>query len=173
MITEQTTIDPKIFRRTMSAFATGVTIITTAHGGEAHGMTANAFMSVSLEPPLVLVSIGTRARMHGLLTEGQRYGVSILSEGQQQLSNHFAGQRVAGLEPPFVWQHETPLLEGAVAQIVARVVEAHPAGDHTLFIGHVEYLAFNGGWPLLYNASRYEQIDRIGPHAPAAPLGWL
>ena len=110
-------------RRTMGRFATGVTVITTELDGQVHGMTANAFMSVSLEPPLVLVSVDRRARMNRQLNVGSTYGVNVLAEGQMGLSDHFARRVVEGLdEPAFVAVRETPLIEGALAHVVARVV---------------------------------------------------
>src|ERR671935_2992690 len=80
------------FRRTLGMFATGVTVITTRVGEVVHGMTANAFMSVSLEPPLILISVDRRARMNALLREGIRYGVSVVEEHQTALSDRFAGR---------------------------------------------------------------------------------
>ncbi len=154
-------LDPRLFRATMGCFATGVTVITTAHNEVVHGMTANAFLSVSLDPPLVLVSIGRTAKMHSLLAPGRRYGVSKLSEEQEQLSRHFSGKPVAGLQPHFVWHAGTPLIAEALAHVVARIVEAHPAGDHTLFIGLVEYLAYRDGRPLLFYRGQYGKLAAV------------
>src|SRR5207302_3431572 len=109
------------FRRTLGMFATGVTVITTRVGEQIHGMTANAFMSVSLQPPLILISVDRRARMNALLREGVRYGVSVLEERQSVLSDHFAGRAGEGPEPEFEFVHETPLVEGALAHLVARI----------------------------------------------------
>jgi flavin reductase (DIM6/NTAB) family NADH-FMN oxidoreductase RutF len=135
-------------------------------------MTANAFLSVSLDPPLVLISVGTRAQMHTLLKEGDRYGVSILSEDQELLSRHFGGRPVEWLDVPFVWEQGVPLIRGAVAHLIARVVDAHPAGDHTLFIGRVEYLDAKEGYPLLFYGGSYAQItSRREPHV-AETLGF-
>ncbi len=87
-------LDPAIeFRRTLGMFATGVTVITTQSGDGVHGMTANAFMSVSLRPPLVLVSVDLRARMNALLGEGVRFGISVLADSQTELSILFAADR--------------------------------------------------------------------------------
>ncbi|HJZ50478.1 MAG TPA: flavin reductase family protein [Roseiflexaceae bacterium] len=151
-------IDPRQFRATMGRFATGVTVVTTAHEEHAHGMTANAFLSVSLDPPLVLVSVDRRARLNQHLALGARYGVNILSEKQESFSQHFAGRPVEGLHIPFVWMHGTPLIEGCVAHIVAEVVDIHPAGDHTLYIGHVEYLKWWEKRPLLFYSGQYKQL---------------
>ena len=153
--------DPAVaFRRTLGMFATGVTVITTRAGDQVHGMTANAFMSVSLQPPLVLVSIDRRARMCALLHEGSRYAVNVLEAGQAALSDRFAGRPAAagGPEPSFVVVHDTPLVEGALAHIVARVVRSYWGGDHSLFIGQVEYARYGEGAPLLFHGGRYERL---------------
>src|SRR4029079_11962657 len=110
--------DPRVaLRRTLGMFATGVTIITTRVGEQVHGMTANAFMSVSLEPPLVLISVDRRTRMYGLLHEGMHYGVSVLCDSQAALSDRFAG-RTDGPEPRFLVVKDTPLVDGAIAHFV-------------------------------------------------------
>jgi flavin reductase (DIM6/NTAB) family NADH-FMN oxidoreductase RutF len=152
--------DPSLeFRRTLGMFATGVTVITTRVGEQVHGMTANAFMSVSLRPPLILISVDRRAKMNALLNEGVRYGVSVLGEGQTALSDRFAGRvRDEGPEPAFEIVHETPLVEGALAHLVARVVRSYWGGDHSLFLGQVEYVRYGKGTPLLFHGGRYERV---------------
>jgi len=152
--------DPVVeFRRTLGMFATGVTIITTQAGEQVHGMTANAFMSVSLQPPLVVISVDRRAKMHGLLHEGERYGISVLGEEQEALSDQFAGRVVEGAsEARFVMVRDTPLVEGAVAHLVARVVRSYWGGDHSLFLGQVEYARYRPGTPLLFHGGRYEHL---------------
>src|SRR5690242_19780732 len=149
---EHAAIDPQLFRRTLGHFATGVTVITVAHEGHARGMTANGFMSVSLDPPLVLVSVAQRASMHALLGPGTRYGVSVLADDQEALSRHFAGRPNPDLAIRFVWQDGVPLLRCAVTHVVAAIVDAHPAGDHTLFIGRVTHLDVGTGRALLFYA---------------------
>jgi flavin reductase (DIM6/NTAB) family NADH-FMN oxidoreductase RutF len=152
--------DPSIaLRRTLGMFATGVTIITTRQGEQVHGMTANAFMSVSLEPPLVLISVDRRTKMCGLLHEGRRYGVSVLADGQSALSDRFAGRPGDDLpEPRFELVRDTPLVDGALAHFVARVERSYWGGDHSLFLGRVEYARQNAGTPLLFHGGRYERL---------------
>ena len=154
--------DPAIaFRRTLGMFATGVTVLTTRKGEIVHGMTANAFMSVSLRPPLVLVSIDRRARMSDLLHEGTRFGVNVLEAGQAELSDHFAGRAGEGTrEPQFELVHDTPLVEGALAHLVAHVVRSYWGGDHSLFLGQVEYARYGEGEPLLFHGGQYERLVR-------------
>ena len=146
------------FRRTLGMFATGVTVLTTRVGEKVHGMTANAFMSVSLRPPLVLISLDRRTRMCGMLHEGSRYGVSVLARGQSDLSEGYARRERDVVEPEFVVVRETPLVEGALAHLVARVVRTYWGGDHSLFLGHVEYARYEEGEPLLFHGGRYERM---------------
>jgi flavin reductase (DIM6/NTAB) family NADH-FMN oxidoreductase RutF len=135
-----------------------VTVVTARHEDQTHGMTANAFVSVSLDPPLVLVSLDNRSYMHRLLPVVGRYGVSVLAEDQERLSNHFAGRTVEGIQIRFLTRGEIPLLEGAVAYFVVRVIDAHPAGDHTLYIGHVEHFESHDEKPLLFYSGRYQHL---------------
>ena len=150
--------DPALaLRRTLGMFATGVTVITALKGEQVHGMTANAFMSVSLEPPLVLISVDRRTKMCALLHEGMHYGVSVLCATQAQLSDRFAG-RSSEVEPRFAVVKDTPLVEGALAHFVARVERSYWGGDHSLFLGRVEYARQNPGTPLLFHGGRYEKL---------------
>ncbi|HET8527148.1 MAG TPA: flavin reductase [Actinomycetota bacterium] len=153
--------DPVLaFRRTLGMFATGVTVITTTSQDQVHGMTANAFMSVSLRPPLVLISVDNRAKMHALLNEGKRIGISVLSEEQEALSDRFAGRPGgSGPEPSFEVVHETPLVEGALAHLVAHVQRSYWGGDHSLFLARVEYARYGQGKPLLFHGGHYEALS--------------
>jgi len=151
-------LDAAEFRKTLGMFATGVTVITTQVGGQIHGMTANAFMSVSLQPPLILISVDRRARMNGLLREDARFGVSVLEEGQAALSDRFAGRVQDGPEPAFELVNDTPLVDGALANLVARVVRSYWGGDHSLFLGRVEYVRYGEGTPLLFHGGGYGRV---------------
>lgn len=162
-------IDPREYRSTLGRFASGVTVITTEKDGQIHGMTANAFMSVSLDPPLVVVSVDNRATMHKLLPESKRYGVSILSADQEDISNHFARRPVEGLKIAFVEKHGVPMIDGAVAQIIARVVEMHKAGDHTLYLGQVEHLEWTDEKPLLFFTGQYHHLKVEKPKPATHP----
>ena len=143
-------------RSTLGKFATGVTVITTASGDQIHGMTANAFMSVSLEPPLVLISVDRRTKMCHMLYEGQRFGVSVLASDQRELSDQFAGREPDGVEPNFEMIHETPLVEGSAAKFVSKVEKSYWGGDHSLFLGRVEYACHDeSAQPLLFHGGQY------------------
>jgi flavin reductase (DIM6/NTAB) family NADH-FMN oxidoreductase RutF len=159
-------IDARLFRSTMGRFATGVTVISVSHDdGHQHAMTVNAFLSVSLDPPLVLVSLNNRSRMNAHLHPGKRFGINVLSASQEAHSRHFGGRVVEGLEVNWLPRNDTdaPLLDGCVAHIVARVVDIHPAGDHILYIGQVEYLRYWEQPPLLFFSGKYKQVQAHEP----------
>ena len=126
-------------RQTLGMFATGVTVITTLASEQIHGMTANAFMSVSLEPPLVLISVDRRTKMCSLLHQECRFGVSVLAHDQRALSDRFAGRAPdGGPEPSFAIVHAPPVVEGAAARFMARMDRSYWGGDHSLFLGRVD-----------------------------------
>ncbi len=154
-------------RQVMGRFATGVTVVSTTHRETVHAMTANAFMSVSLRPPLVLVSLG-RSRMSEMLPRTGRYGISVLAAGQEELAAHFAGMRAAAAVPEFVWEHGFPLLSGALAHVGCRVADIHTAGDHVLWIGEVEHLSHGDGQPLLFYAGRFSTLKELSERTAGA-----
>jgi flavin reductase (DIM6/NTAB) family NADH-FMN oxidoreductase RutF len=153
------------FRRAMGSFATGVTVITVDYAGEVHGMTANAFTSVSLDPLLVLVCVDHRARTHTHLHARKRFGVNVLAETQRAVSEYYAdpspthqnAEREAGARFDRT-QHGTPVLHGALAYLECRLHTAQDAGDHTIFIAEVEDVVVREGDPLLYFRGEYRQI---------------
>jgi flavin reductase len=148
--------DQRRFRDALGTFATGVTIVSTRLDDLVHGMTANGFMLVSLDPALVVVSIASGARMHDILLRAGRYGVSVLSREQEAVSRHFAG-RPQG-EVRLVEASGVPLVDGAITHVVASVVDAHPAGDHTLFIGEVLDFEHRTGEPLIFHSGTYRRL---------------
>lgn len=161
------TFNPTLFRRVAGAFATGVTVITVEREpGGVHGMTANSFTSVSLDPPLVLVCVDQDARLLFFLKSQRRFGVNILREDQQSLSEHFAkpdqiAEPENSLGIRFLWTDSgVPLLEGALAHLSCNLVAEHPAGDHTIFIGEVEAMSCYEGEPLLFHRSQYRRLAR-------------
>jgi flavin reductase (DIM6/NTAB) family NADH-FMN oxidoreductase RutF len=157
-------IDARLLRATMGLFATGVTVVTYRVDGEPAGMTANAFMSVSLEPPLVLVSVRASARFRQWVGEGVRYGINFLAEDQRALSAHFGGRPQADIAPPFCEHQGTPLLAASLVQLVARTVDVHPAGDHLLYIGELEHVKYGAQRrPLIFYSGRYQQIQTHMP----------
>ena len=158
MAEEKAQIDPRELRNACGKFATGITIVTTEVDGEVHGMTANAFMSVSLDPPLVVVSVGKKASMHDLIAKSGRYSVSILNSDQEAYSSHFAGWSPEGFEPRFDRKHDHPVIADAIAYITTKLYATHEAGDHTLYVGEVEHCEYNEGDPILYYVGQYRQV---------------
>jgi flavin reductase (DIM6/NTAB) family NADH-FMN oxidoreductase RutF len=156
-----TAVTPQAFKQTLGRFASGITVVTMQHGSEVRGITVSAFLSVSLEPPLVLVSIDKKAHSHERMMTTDHYGVSILSEGQQALSNHFAG-RDPSVTPAFEMLDGFPVLEGALAQLLCKTVQKVDAGDHTLFIGQIEHLKWQeDGKPLVYFYGGYQKVEKL------------
>jgi flavin reductase (DIM6/NTAB) family NADH-FMN oxidoreductase RutF len=166
-MTNASRIDVQLFRSTMGRFATGVTVITTAHDDrQTHTMTVSAFLSVSLDPPLVLVSLRKQSKMNASLILGKRLGINILAASQEGYSRHFGGRPQEGLEVVWLLRQtdaDPPLIDGCVAHIVARVVERHQAGDHMFYLGHVEYLRSWERRPLLTFSGRYRRIEAREP----------
>ena len=153
-------ITPLEFRQTLGRFASGVTIIAAQDGEQRRGMTASAFVSVSLTPPLVLVSIDNRAHMHGLLGEPEvsHFGVNVLGANQRWLSDHFAGRPGPEESVPWFMHESVPLLGGTIAQLVCRKEQVIPAGDHTLYLGFVEYSRYTDDDPLVYFRGQYHEL---------------
>lgn len=155
------TIDKADFRRALGQFASGVTVVTTRDGaGRPHGLTASAFCSVSLEPPLVLVCIDLRSEAHDAVAAQGAYNVSILAEGQQDVSHRFAFGGAAKFEGIALEDgaNGLPLVPGALAHLECRVASAHLAGDHTIYVGQIERLVAHPGRPLAYHAGGYRRL---------------
>jgi len=153
-------MDDRQFRTAMGKFATGVTVIATDVDGDVHGMTANAFMSVSLDPKLVVISIGEKARILEKIKQSKTFSVNILAANQQELSMIFAGQLKEHREVIFDRLDGKPVLAGAVAQIACEVLAEHVEGDHTLFIGRVTDIQLEDAEPLLFYSGRYRSLTK-------------
>ena len=155
------------FRRALGHFATGVTVISVEReAGHVHGMTANSFASVSLEPPLISVCVDHRARLLPLLKEKQRFGVNVLKQDQRAISEYFAGleqdpEAQVRLGISFHWTKEKiPLLENALCQLSCKLSGLHVAGDHTIVIAEVESAKLSEGEPLLFFRGHYHYISK-------------
>ena len=154
-------VDQAHFRQLLGRFATGVTVITARDAeGRPHGMTANSLSSVSLEPPLILLSIGHEASMHGLLVTSPAFAVNILSASQEAVSRRFAQDREERFDG--VGYQESPrglvLLDGALAHLECERVATHEAGDHTILVGLVVAGNANEGRPLCYFRGGYASL---------------
>lgn len=164
------------FRTAMGRWATGVTVVTAHAAGEDGGMTVNAFLSVALVPPSVLVSLQHDVDTLPVLRRARRFGVSVLSGGQRELSRRFA-QAVPSADkfrdvPVRRTPNGTPLLEGALLSLECRLVSETPAFDHVLVVGEVERMEEGTEpLPLLFYRGQYGEADpegrlRFGPRAP-------
>lgn len=148
------------YRNAMGKFATGVTVITTNDGDDAHGMTANAFMSVSLDPKLVTISIDNRANMLSKIQASGQYAVSFLSDQQQDISMHFAGQKEKDGGVEFGYIAGVPVIKDSLATVVCDVDQEIVVGDHTLFIGRVKDYVVTKGEPLTFYTGKYGSISQ-------------
>lgn len=151
-------MDDRLFRIAMGKFATGVTVLLTEIDGEVHGMTANAFMSVSLDPKLVVISIKDSARMLPKIQSSKKFTVNILSSEQEEVSKVFAGQLKGSHDIKFEKLGDQSVIPGAIAQVACTVSAEHVEGDHTLFIGKVSDIQVADGNPLLFFNGRYETL---------------
>jgi flavin reductase (DIM6/NTAB) family NADH-FMN oxidoreductase RutF len=155
-------VDPIDFRNVMGHFATGVTVITTVHDGELHGMTANSVTSVSLDPLLILVCLMREARTSLAIKQSERLAVNILGDHQEAFSqrfarageDHFDGLDL--LEGP----HGLPFLPGCIAYMTGKVTQVVEAGDHDVVFAEIDHcrVSPNGGAPLLFFQGGYRKL---------------
>jgi len=152
-------MDERLFRDAMGKFATGITIVTMNDNGRYIGMTVNAFMSISLNPKLIAVSIDEVAAMYNKLKETDTFGVSILSEEQKDLSMIFARQIEKDREIEYVEQDQVPVLKNSLATLSCKVNQKVKAGDHLIIIAEVTDIDVHEGRPLLYHGGKYRTIN--------------
>jgi flavin reductase (DIM6/NTAB) family NADH-FMN oxidoreductase RutF len=165
-MSESNSVTPQEFRAALGRFSSGLTVITVKMPeGQVHGMTASSFCSVSLQPPLVLVCIEQLAETYMHVRERGRFGVSILMEEQEALSEFFAdpernpdAARRLGISYKQM-KSGLPVLAEALAHLDCEVVQAHIAGDHTIFVAEVKEVSVSDGSPLLYFRGRYGSCD--------------
>jgi flavin reductase (DIM6/NTAB) family NADH-FMN oxidoreductase RutF len=155
------------FRKALGRFATGVTVVTVERApGSVRGMTANSFTSVSLDPMLILICVEKRAAILPMLEKKKRFGVSVLKEGHEAISEYFAkGAQTAEAEQRLSIHYRwtpggIPVLEGTLLQLSCEVVASHIAGDHTIFVGEVAEAEIHEGKPLLYFGGEYRHMAR-------------
>ena len=157
------TIDLSTFRRTMSSFASGVTVVTTQHEGRPYGLTISAFLSLSLQPPLILICVDSKTQMSSMLAQTGIFAVNVLSERQQWLSRGFSTRSVERYEhfchaEYFAGPTGAPILVGCAAYIDCRLQTTYDGGDHTIFIGEVQALDYYDVSPLLYFRGNYHTL---------------
>lgn len=157
----------KDFRAAVGTFATGVTVVTTSGEEHAYGMTANAFSSVSLDPPLVLVCVISNSEGSAHIKRNGCFAVNILHANQEPMSRYFASRdRPRGRDAFRDVPHNTlatgsPILDGALGFLDCRLHAEHEAGDHQIFIGEVLELGFApDGQPLVFHGGQYRLIGQ-------------
>jgi len=154
-------IEKNELRRVMGHFATGVTVITTLRAsGEMHGLTANAFTSLSLEPPLVIVCVDKKAESYPCFDESRIFTVNILSAEQEGVSRRFAvsgGEKFQGISYR-TGANGAPILDNTLGYIECKVTASHDGGDHTIYIGEVEQAEVHEAKPLLFFRGGYREI---------------
>jgi len=154
-------IDPRELRNVMGHFATGVTIITTKDNtGKPFGLTANAFSSLSLAPPLVLVCVDKTVDCYACFEDSKVFAVNFLSEEQEQLSRRFATKGIEKFEGVACRSGElgTPVLEGTLGHIECKVVNSYEGGDHTIYVGEIQGASASGDRPLLFFKGKYYRL---------------
>jgi flavin reductase (DIM6/NTAB) family NADH-FMN oxidoreductase RutF len=153
--------DPRRLRSCLGRFATGVVVVSFDSPDGPRGITVNSFTSVSMDPPLVLVSVAKRAASHDLL-RGAAFCVNVLGAEQEAIARQFAGAFVG----PAVWVTDdtAPRLAGVLAHLACSPWRDYDGGDHTLFLGEVVDFDFRDGAALGYHASGFTAVDvpRLG-----------
>ena len=154
-------VSPDEFRRALSRFASGITVVATMDSdGKLHGITVSAFCSVSLRPPLVLVCIEKTTGSYRALIDSGKFSVSILGEEQSDVSEHFASLTPNKFDSVAYQAGDNglPLLEDAAVSMECEVTAAHDAGDHTIFIAEVGRIVINEIRPLVYLHGDYRRL---------------
>jgi len=150
------------FRHACGRFATGVSIATVLDGrGRPHGLTVNSFTSVSLVPPLVSICLGLNVTVLEAFREAQFYGINVLADDQQEISDRFARKgldRFAGV-PWHRGKTGAPLIAGCVATLECAIRQRIPCGDHEMFVAEVVHTQIHSGSPLIFYASGYRQLE--------------
>ena len=154
-------LDEALFKLAMSHFASGVTVVSTEHDGTPYGMTVASFASLSLHPPLVLICIEKGVKSHDAIAAAEKFGVSMLSHEQAEVSNRFASKKVEDRFSGVAWSRGElgmPLIDGAICAIECSVHSQLPGGDHTIFVGEVLSVRTREAQPLVYFRSGYRAL---------------
>ncbi len=149
----------RYLRSMFGRFASGITVVSCEVDGDIHAMTANSFVSVTLDPARALVSVARKSRMHELLSAGGGFGISILKNNQIDISTHFAGGEQTKTKPEFNHHQGVPVLTNALAWMVCRQDQRFDIDDHTLFVGRLMDCQYDDAEkPLLYFGGKYAAL---------------
>jgi flavin reductase (DIM6/NTAB) family NADH-FMN oxidoreductase RutF len=153
-------MDLRDFRHCLGSFATGVTVVTCSTGEGKHGLTANSFTSVSMEPPLILVSVDRKTKACSYLQDNA-FAVNILRGGQEALAMHFAGRPNEGLELKWQDGEYAPYLADSLAVIECVPWQAYDGGDHVLYLGEVKQYRFEQGEALGFYTGQFFTVPML------------
>lgn len=153
-------VEESEFKRALSYFASGVTVVTTEHDGQWFGITVSAFSSLSLRPPLILICIEKSVRAHDAIARAERFAVNLLREDQEPVSRRFASRMENKFEGLSTHSGvmKVPLLPGTIGAIECRLHDTLPGGDHTIYVGEVVAVELHEGRPLLYFRAGYHTL---------------
>ena len=153
--------DSNLFRQAMGRFATGITVVSAndKSGDDVRGVTVNAFMSLSLNPCLIAISLRNEATMTDHLNENTHFGVSVLAENQQDYSMIFSNQLQVDEPVKFDILDGTPVLPGSLVQLVCEKESEVVAGDHTIYIAKVNRIEMKADDPLIYFGGQYRKLE--------------
>src|SRR5690625_33205 len=152
-------MEDRLFRDAMGRFANEIRIVTMDDEGKDRGMTVNAFMSISLEPKLIAISIDHTASMYDKLKKADAFGVSVLKDNQQDYSMIFARQKEADGPIPFEYLDGVPVIENSLAALSCKVYKKVEAGDHTIILGEVTELKIESGEPVIFYGGKYRNLQ--------------
>lgn len=162
-MTRQTATDPRAFRDTVGVFPTGVTVVTARGPQGPAGLTTNAFASLSLDPPLIMVAFDNGSRTLPIVRDAGRFAVNVLRAGHEETAAIFASKRIAEEKFAAVThteEHGVPVLDAALAWLVCDLRELLPGGDHTIGVGEVVGMAADpDGDPLVFWRGRFTTLE--------------
>ena len=157
-------IDGRELRNAMGLFATGVTVITTKDtSGKHFGLTANAFSSLSLDPPMLLICVDKGVDCYDCFEESKVFGVNFLSSAQEEISTRFATKGIEKFEGLSfrVGEFGVALLDGALAHFECSVAHAYDGGDHTIYVGEIANFVTVEADPLLFFQGKYRSLEKV------------
>jgi flavin reductase (DIM6/NTAB) family NADH-FMN oxidoreductase RutF len=161
---ERPGVDPVVFREALAAVAAPVAVVTSFHGERPHGTTVSAFCSLSLEPPLVLVSLDRDSDLLRMVRQSRRYGINVLSHDQEEVATRFARKGADKFaDVPWILDTDLPRLEGTASWIACRLHDLADGGDHVIAVGFVEHAEASPSHPLLYRQRQFGTLNHRPP----------
>jgi flavin reductase (DIM6/NTAB) family NADH-FMN oxidoreductase RutF len=161
--TDRPGVDAAVFRQALAAVAAPVAVVTSFDGDRPHGTTVSAFCSLSLDPPLVLVSLDRDSDLLRMVRQSRRYGINVLAHDQEDLATRFARKGVDKFDD-VAWSPDTdlPRMQGTASWFACRLHDLIDGGDHVIAVGFVEHAEASPAHPLLYRQRAFGTLAR-GP----------